>query len=176
MVSILILSCSLNAASRSRVLAQRAEEIFRQKGSAVSLLDLKKKPLPFCDGDTVYGQPEVKSTTEKIKKAQGILVSIPIYNYGTNAVAKNLIELTGEGWEDKVVGFICAAGGKGSYMSVMSLANSLMLDFGCFILPRFVYVTEESFEGSIVTDPEIDKRIQKLAEQMVRISYLLKKI
>jgi FMN reductase len=38
---------------------------------------------------------------------------------------------------NKVVGFLCAAGGKSSYMSVMRLANSLMLDFRCLIIPHF---------------------------------------
>ena len=41
----------------------------------------------------------------------------------------NLVELTGRLWENKVVGFLCSAGGPGSYMSIMGLANSLMLDY-----------------------------------------------
>ena len=36
-----------------------------------------------------------------------------------------------------------------SYMSVMAYANSLMLDFRCVIIPRFVYATGSAFaEGS----------------------------
>ena len=62
------------------------------------------------------------------------------------------------------MGFLCAAGGKGSYMSIMSLANSLMLDFRCIVLPRFVYVTGESFEGDRLADPKIDQNIQELAK------------
>ena len=137
-------------------------------------MNLKKSPLPFCDGDSVYAQPEVISVAERVKKADGILLSVPIYNYDANAAAKNLIELTGKGWEDKVVGFLCAAGGQGSYMSIMSLANSLMLDFRCIILPRFVYATGESFEGDNLTDSEIEKRIGELAEQLLKISRSLK--
>ena len=57
-----------------------------------------------------------------------------------------MIELTGSSWEDKIVGFLCAAGGTTSYMSVMAYANSLMLDFRCVIIPRFVYATGNAFD------------------------------
>ena len=66
--------------------------------------------------------------------------------YDLNAAAKNFIELTGRAWTNKVVGFICAAGGKGSYMSVTSFMNSLMLDFRCIIIPRFVYTDASGFD------------------------------
>ena len=78
---------------------------------------------------------------EKIKLARAVIVAAPVYNYDVNAAAKNLVEMTGSAWEGKVVGFIAAAGGRSSYMSVMGLANSLMLDFRCWIAPRFVYAT-----------------------------------
>lgn len=169
-MSYLIIACSLNPESRSRVLALQAEDALQQAGVEVDFMSLKDNPLPFCDGDSVYAQPEVISAAERVNKAEGILLSVPIYNYDANAAAKNLVELTGKGWEDKVVGFLCAAGGQGSYMSIMSLANSLMLDFRCIVLPRFVYATNESFKGDNLADPEIEKRIGELTHQLVKIS------
>ena len=73
-----------------------------------------------------------------------MIVAAPVYNYDVSASAKNMIELTGNAWEDKMVGFLCAAGGMSSYMSVMAYANSLMLDFRCVIIPRFVYATGDT--------------------------------
>ena len=67
-------------------------------------------------------------------------------------ITKNMIELTGSAWEDKIVGFLCAAGGHTSYMSVMSYANSLMLDFRCVIIPRFAFATSDAFDGERITD------------------------
>ena len=75
------------------------------------------------------------------------MIATPIYNYNVSSSAKNLVELTGKAWTDKVVGFLCAAGGRGSYMGCMGLANSLMLDFRSLILPRFVYATGDPFAG-----------------------------
>ena len=73
-------------------------------------------------------------------------MAAPVYNYDVSASAKNMIELTGSAWEDKIVGFLCAAGGMSSYMSVMAYANSLMLDFRCVVIPRFVFATGDAFD------------------------------
>jgi FMN reductase len=79
-----------------------------------------------------------------------------------------MIELTGQAWNDKIVGFLCAAGGQNSYMSVMAYANSLMLDFRCTIVPRFVYATSEAFDDGTIIDRTITKRIQELAGEIMR--------
>ena len=73
------------------------------------------------------------------------------------------------------VGFLCAAGGKGSYMSIMSLANSLMLDFRCLVLPRFVYSVGEDFGEGEVTDPKVKERVMELAKELDRICVALNK-
>ena len=129
----------------------------------------------MCDGDSTYKNSKVKELREKIQNAKGILFAVPIYNYDVNAAAKNLIELTGDAWTNKVVGFLCAAGGKGSYMSVMSLANSLMLDFRCLIIPRFVYSTSEDFEEGEVIDPKVGNRVSELAKELNGICMALNK-
>ena len=101
--------------------------------------------LPLCDADKCYGMPGSKKLSATIESADGILIAAPVYNYDVAAATKNMIELTGSVWEDKIVGFLCAAGGHASYMSVMAYANSLMLDFRCVIIPRFVFATVRGF-------------------------------
>jgi FMN reductase len=68
-----------------------------------------------------------------------------------------------------VVGFLCAAGGASSYMSVMSLADSLMLDFRCLIIPRFVYATRNDFSDAKVPTEEVKGRIARLAQASLAI-------
>ena len=136
-------------------------------------LDLADHSIPFCDGDSTHKNPEVINLREKIKNAKGILFAVPIYNYDVNAAAKNLIELTGDAWTKKVVGFLCAAGGKSSYMSVMGLANSLMLDFRCLIIPRFIYSTSEDFAEDKVAAPQVKDRIAELIKELERICMIL---
>jgi len=85
-----------------------------------------------------------------------------------------MIELTGSAWEDKIVGFLCAAGGMGSYMSVMAYANSLMLDFRCVIIPRFVFATSDGFDGDNIIDKKVVRRIETLADELVRFTKALR--
>jgi NAD(P)H-dependent FMN reductase len=169
-MNFLVVSCSLNPDSRSRLLALSIKENFEFKKEKVQFLDLADKQIPFCDGDQVYSEPITAELAEYISSADGIILCVPIYNYDVNAAAKNLIELTGRKWMGKVVGFACAAGGNGSYMSVMGVANSLMLDFRCHIVPRFVYALGDAFQGNAITDPELIERVEELSTEMVRVS------
>jgi len=169
---ILIVSTSLNPTSNSRLLAQESARLLAAEGEDSQLLDLRDHPLPLCDGDAAYGHPNVARVRDLIAAADAVIVATPIYNYDGNAALKNLIELTGRAWENKTVAFLCAAGGKSSYMSVMALANSLMLDFRCLIVPRFVYATEEDFADRRITNAEQLRRVAQLVQATVRLAAL----
>jgi NAD(P)H-dependent FMN reductase len=169
---ILIVSSSLRPDSNSRVLAAEAQRVLEQDGHAVTLLDLRDHPLPLCDAGPSYGHPSVARIEGLLEEASAVLIATPIYNYDANAAVKNLIELTGNAWTDKAVGFLCAAGGMSSYMSIMPLANSLMLDFRCVIVPRFVYATAEAFDGGRIASADVAARVAELARAAVRLGGL----
>ncbi len=137
-------------------------------------LDLREMELPLCDADACYGASGAQKLSKAITAADGIIVAAPVYNYDVSASAKNMIELTGKAWEDKVVGFLCAAGGMSSYMSVMAYANSLMLDFRTVIIPRFVYATGSAFADETSTDAKVVQRIEQVAEELVRFTKALR--
>ena len=163
----LVVSCSLNKNSKSKIMAKYAHDAFKED---VKFIDLQNFDLPFCDGNTCYENSTVKELTQLVEESKSIIIASPIYNYDLNAVAKNFIELTGKAWTDKVVGFICAAGGKGSYMSVTSLMNSLLLDFRCIIIPRFIYTDGSGFDDNNNIKKTIKERIDELVNQSVSIS------
>lgn len=173
-MSVLVLSCSLNSDSNSRLLAREANRALTAAGQPTTFLDLRDLPLPLCDGGPAYAHPAVAQARGAIAGARGILVATPVYNYDANAALKNLVELTGKAWENQVVGFACAAGGGGAYMGIMALANSLMLDFRCTIVPRFVYATEADFAGEAITSAEVTRRTQELAAAVARYAAALR--
>lgn len=156
----LVISSSLRPGSFSQLLGRA---LTKELGDSAEHVDLREYPLPLCDGDSAYGDGNVAKLSGKIKAARVILLAVPIYNYDANAAVKNVIELTGSAWGDKIVGFACAAGGALSYMSIMSLANSLMLDFRCVIIPRFVYATSDDFENDGIASPDVLSRLKQLA-------------
>ena len=175
-MKIVIISSSLNKKSRSLIMAEYAKKIMDSIEVECEIIDLKKYSLPFCDGSDAYYQPEVKQLNKHIKFSDALLIATPIYNYNANAVIKNVIELTGKAWTDKPVGFLCKAGGPKSYMSIIGLTNSLMLDFRCIIIPRFVYAESRSFDSdkNILTDSVIKKRIDELCQTLVKVATAFK--
>jgi FMN reductase len=137
-------------------------------------IDLAELDLPLCDANACYAHSSARKLDMAVSAAQGIIVAAPVYNYDVSASAKNMIELTGSSWEDKIVGFLCAAGGMTSYMSVMAYANSLMLDFRCVVIPRFVYATGAAFSEGEISDQTIIDRIEQVARELVRFTAALR--
>ena len=162
-MQILMISGSLRPDSRSRILVQAIDKALQAQSVKTRFLDLRDYPLPLCDGDAAYEHPSVEVLSTMIRQADAVLIGIPVYNFDINAAVKNLVELTGSAWENQVIGFLCAAGGRSSYMSVMNFANDLMLDFRCLILPRFIYAVGSDFAEGTISNPEIEERIQRLA-------------
>jgi len=171
----LVISTSGNPDSNSRRMGRIAFVHLQKKKVDCEWIDISEMDLPLCDGDKCYGMPGSRTLSAAIKASDGVLVAAPVYNYDVAAAAKNMIELTGSAWEDKIIGFLCAAGGMSSYMSVMAYANSLMLDFRCIIIPRFVYATGDAFDGDNITDKKIIQRIETVADDLVQFTAGLRK-
>ncbi len=171
----LILSTSLNPNSRSRVLAREIQSRLAGQ-SDVQFYDLQNVKLPMCDGGACYADEEVQRLGGLVSSADGIIMATPVYNYDVSATAKNVVELTGKAWTDTVAGFVCAAGGGVSYMAVMGIANSLMLDFRTFILPKFVFATGKAFDDeNNLIDEGVGERLDELARSLVRVTEALRK-
>lgn len=167
-MSFIVISTSLNAQSKSAILAQEAYRLLQEKGE-VEWLDLRDLELPHCDGDKAYSHPNVVELSKKIGNASCIILAVAIYNFDCGSSAKNLLELTGSAWEDKTVAFLCAAGGRSSYMSIMSFANSLMLDFRSLIVPRFVYAEGSAFASGAIIDDKIKERITQMIQACIKL-------
>ncbi|MGI8821374.1 MAG: NADPH-dependent FMN reductase [Chthoniobacterales bacterium] len=174
MAKYVVISASGNPQSNSRRMGRMAFASLQKAGVQVDWLDLRDLALPLCDADACYGAEGARQLHTAISAADGIMVAAPVYNYDVSASAKNMIELSGKAWEDKVVAFLCAAGGMSSYMSVMAYANSLMLDFRSVIVPRFVYATGSAFDGDAPADAKIVARIDQVAAELIRFTEALR--
>jgi FMN reductase len=166
-MNVLVLGCSLNPGSNSQILAREAAGILQSLGVTAEVIDLRERPLPVCDGET--SDANAQAIAAAVGRAQAIVFAVPIYNFDVNAAAKNVVEHAGSAFEGKLVAFLCSAGGSASYMSVMSLANSLMLDFRCLIVPRFVYSTSECFRDGEIVSSDVAARVRILCEDVVRL-------
>lgn len=167
-MKILLISSSLNPKSKSRILAEYAQKQFANFPEVeLDYLDLAEIELPMCDGGAAYGHPNTVAVNKRVQEADGFLVATPIYNYSSNGAIKNFIDLTGNDWKDKFVGFMAAAGGGLSYMSVMEIANSLMLNSRTVVMPRYVYTDGSAFVNGEITNEDVANRVEQLVEDFV---------
>lgn len=169
-MDLLVVNSSLKPSSRTDTLAGSVARASAQLGDRVDALSLRDSPMPWCDGERCFEDPRSRALSDRVRAAHAIAIITPIYNYSFNAALKNLLEITGSAWTDKTVGFACTAGGAHGYMSILSFANALMLDYRCLIVPRFVYATSEHFSGSELKDEGILRRIGELAAALSHLS------
>ena len=175
MSSCLIVSTALKPSSRTLVLAKAVETALKARWVHTDLMDLSAEPLPACDGAACYADPAVLAATERVKQAAAVVVCAPIYNYQVNSAAKNFLELTNSGWPEKIVGIVANAGSDRSFLSILSLLNSLWIDHHCLVVPRYVYATSAGFapDGTVAPDGDIGRRIGGLSDEISRLVNLL---
>jgi FMN reductase len=166
--SVAIIATSLDPDSRSQILARAALEVAKQREISASFIDLREFDIPISGTVASWESADAEHIRRILKPASHIVFAVAIYNFDVNSAAKNIVELMGSDvFEDKTIGFICTAGGRSSYMSVLAFANSLMLDFRCWIAPRFVYATGDDFEADAIKNAEIAKRIENLIDDLL---------
>ncbi len=144
----LVVSTALKPSSKTLTAARTVEARLAAAGLTTDLVDLAAEPLPQCDGAACYADERVKAMTVRVKNAALIVMCFPVYNYQPNAAAKNFVEVTNEGWKDKVVSFVANAGGDRSYLAPLSLASSLMVDHRCVIVPQFLYLAPSAYDAA----------------------------
>ncbi|MBK8094879.1 MAG: NAD(P)H-dependent oxidoreductase [Verrucomicrobiaceae bacterium] len=144
----LIVTTALKPGSKTLSAARTVQQRLVSSGMTVDLADLSAEPLPQCDGATCYADERVKAMTVRVKNAGLIVMCFPVYNYQANSAAKNFIEVTNEGWKDKVVTFVANAGGDRSYLAPLPLANSLMVDHRCVVVPQFLYLSPAAYDAA----------------------------
>ena len=166
MKQVTIIATSLSEGSKSQVLARGLEKRLLDAGVGCVFFDLRETPLPICGGAESWQDANVAKIAEAVGGSSHVVFAVPVYNYYVNAAAKNVVELVGQALTHKVISFICSAGGAHSYMSVMSFANHLMLDFRCVIVPRFLYVQGSDWSEDGQSNEAIDGRMDQLVSDM----------
>lgn len=90
-----------------------AEEIKKQKGVAVEVLDLRDYDMPFFNEpmspsfkQEPYKNEAVARFTKKIAEGDAFVMVTPEYNHGTSAVLKNALDWVYQEWNNKPVAFV----------------------------------------------------------------------
>lgn len=90
-----------------------AEEIKKQEGVAVDVLDLRDYEMPFFNEPVSpsfkqkpYKNETVARFTKKIAEGDAFVIVTPEYNHGTSGVLKNALDWVYQEWNNKPVAFV----------------------------------------------------------------------
>ncbi|MDP3956271.1 MAG: NAD(P)H-dependent oxidoreductase [bacterium] len=97
-----------------------AEEIKKQEGVTVEVLDLRDYDMPFFNEpmspsfkQEPYKNEVIARFTKKIEEGDAFIMVTPEYNHGTSGVLKNALDWVYQEWNNKPVAFVSygSAGG-----------------------------------------------------------------
>ncbi len=103
------------------------EEIKKQEGILVEVLDLRDYEMPFFNEpispgykQEPYKNEAVARFTKKIAEGDAFVIVTPEYNHGTSGVLKNALDWVYQEWNNKPVAFV-SYGGVGGARAVEQL-------------------------------------------------------
>jgi len=145
-------------------------------GADVEILDLNDFELPLFseDREAEIGQPQAaKDFLEKIRLADGIVVSFAEHNGSYTTAYKNLFDwasrIEQKVYQDKPVVFLATSPGAGGGSSVLNTAKASVAFFGIDLqdavsVPNFYDVFDA--DRGVISDPAIAKQLQNTMDKL----------
>lgn len=182
-----VIATSLDPESRSAWMCALAARQLTAQGHDVTFLDLRRHPLPPFDNvqgpGGCYDHPNAGLYHRAVQEADGVLLGVPVYNWGLGSGARALVELTGSSdelrglhgaWFDQPVTFLVSGGLDHGYLSHGAFAFGLMVDFRCVVNPHFVYATSAHWDAPEVPGEWLAGRLERTVNRATDLSARLK--
>lgn len=146
-----------------------------------NLIELRDYELPFCGATPEEDYPQdVSRLRAAIRRSHGIILGTPEYHGSLSGVLKNMLDLMGATeFEGKVIGLVGVAGGRPGATNSLNAMRLIGRNLHSWVLPQEVSVGEAGTafdEDGEATDPDIERRLLNLGEQVVRLASLQQKI
>jgi NAD(P)H-dependent FMN reductase len=113
MPSILVVTGSVRPNSVNEKVVPMVTAEVEAQGATANIADLKTLNLPFFDDPNSPTSPdfaptheEVKTWTQMVVDADGVVFVTPEYNHALSPVQQNAIDWIGKEWKDKLIGLV----------------------------------------------------------------------
>lgn len=163
--TIVIMTGSVRPNSVSQTLLPLVKQAVESTGAKVEIADLKEMNLPFFDGqsspasdDFQIPHESVQNWSDKVTRADGIIMLTPEYNNQLSGVQKNAIDWLYKEWQDKPIAAICYGWGGGK-LSGESLTRLVEKVGGKSVEPwAYLYFTRDiAIDGTVLNDATNEK-------------------
>ncbi|HEY3667611.1 MAG TPA: NADPH-dependent FMN reductase [Polyangiaceae bacterium] len=172
MSSVLIISGSPSATSRTERLAASVGDRIAARGVAASLLDVRDLPAE----DLLHARfdaPLIREALSRVAEADGVVVATPVYKAAYSGLLKTFLDVLPQfGLRGKVV-LPLATGGSVAHVlaidyalrPVLSSLDPLHVVNGLFVLDKQISVLED---GSVELEADVDERLGLVLDQFLR--------
>ena len=175
MHTISIISASVRTGRKSnRVSTYFKNYIDENKIGIPEIIDLNNYQFPIFSErlkNLVAPSPGVLEFSDKIKKANAVLIVTPEYNGGYPAALKNVVDLLYDEWFHKPIGFITVSAGPFGGSQVITSLQFVLWKMKALTVPAMFPVSkvEESFdEDGKPTDKQgTDKRAAAFLKEVI---------
>ena len=172
MSSVLIISGSPSATSRTERLARSVAARIGESGTSATVLDVRNLPADDLM-HARFDSPAIIDASAQVAAADGIVVATPIYKAAYSGLLKTFLDVLPQfGLRGKVV-LPLATGGSIAHVlaidyalrPVLSSLDPLHVVNGLFVLDKQITVLEG---GGIQLEPELDERLNSVIDQFLR--------
>jgi len=147
-----------------------AEEIKKQEGVAVEVLDLRDYEMPFFNEPVSpsfkqepFKNEAVARFTKKIEEGDAFVMVTPEYNHGTSGVLKNALDWVYPEWNNKPVAFV-SYGSVGGARAVEQLrTNAIELQMAP--IRNAVHIPGEQYFPVLFGKKDVKELFASLAKQ-----------
>jgi NAD(P)H-dependent FMN reductase len=170
--TILSLSASETSVGRSCIPLLRG--ILIEDGHQVGVVDLRDLPPVWVDDRGLPNYPQgYRELDYRLRASDGVWLVHPIYCWSASSAAKAVTEIIGGALERMPVAFLVAAGSIRSHLAVRDLMASMAFEQQTICFPKHVVVTKGDLNANGVPGPELEQRIQEVAQEFIRFAQAL---
>lgn len=170
-MNIVVLNGSI-VGSNTRVATEKVVERFKdQENVKVTFINLANYNLQFSDGrNYVDYDGDTKFVTERIMKADGIVIGTPVFQASIPGTLKNLFDLLPvDAFRDKVVSIVMTAGSSKHYLVAEQQLKSILSYMKAQIVPTYVFIKEEDILRKEIINDDVLFRIDRLIEDTIML-------
>ena len=170
-----IISSSVHTGNNTKRVALFFEKYFRENNLAtVEILDLQRYQFPLFEERLKYQKEpgkQVLDFTDRIKKADGVVIATPEYNGGYPASLKNVVDLLYEEWRRKPIAIATVSDGSFGGAQVITSLQFSLWKIRAWVVPAMFPVpkAQEAFnaEGNPTDKTSIEKRAKVFTEELL---------
>jgi NAD(P)H-dependent FMN reductase len=144
----LVVSTALRPGSHTLTAARIVQWRLETDGFAVDLADLASGQLPQPEAAGSLPDKTVREMVGRVKRAALVVICFPVSGNQPNYPAQDFVKITNEAWKGKVVSFVASATDDCSYLASLPLANSLMVDHQCLVVPHFLQLVPAACDSA----------------------------